>query len=65
MIKLEITDNLLIKAELDNGMNLNSTLDQLTSHEILCYANQVLRQKKIDLWQQLMAYRAAKFGEQK
>lgn len=39
MVKLEITDNLLIKAELDNGMNINSTLGQLTSYEILCYAN--------------------------
>lgn len=64
MVKLEITDNLLIKAELDNGMNLNSTLGQLTAYEILCYANQVLRQKKIGFWEQLMAYRANKFGEQ-
>lgn len=64
MIKLEITDNLQIKADLDNGMNLNSTLGQLTAYEILCYANQVLRREKIGLWQQLMAYRANKFGEQ-
>jgi len=60
-----LSDDLLIKADLDNGMNINSTLGQLTSYEILCYANQVLRQKRIGLWQQLMAYRAAKFGEKK
>lgn len=31
----------------------------------ILYATQVLRQKRIGLWQQLMAYRAAKFGEKK
>jgi len=60
-----LLDNLQIQAVLDNGMKLNSTLSQLTENELLCYANQVLREKKIGLWQQLMKYWSDKFGEQK
>lgn len=35
MIKLEITDNLLIKAELDNGMNLNPRPVNLARNSML------------------------------
>ena len=53
--------SLLHKITLDDGQVLSGPVGDLTQHELLSLANQLLREKKTQEWRAIMEYQHSKF----
>ena len=53
--------SLLHKTVLDDGQVLSGPVGDLTQHELISLANQLLREKKEQEWRVIMEYQHSKF----
>lgn len=53
--------SLLHKTTLDDGQVLSGPVGDLTQHELISLANQLLREKKAQEWRAIMEYQHRKF----